>query len=1042
MQNASIVKNIQVNKFDLFANDNSPQRICALNFAVDVGAEVLQGRSAQAKSILLVLDISGSMAGAPLTQAKQALNELVGFLCDNNLGQDITFITFNTETNVISCAGRTREQIAQIINMTQAGGGTDFIKCFTALTNWFNSHANQNAGIVFFTDGLDGFMQQGYFGPVQAYNPAQRKEQLAVALQTLRTTIAKKSLATEVHSLGFSKDHDAVLLESITSCGTVKGNFRFIPETSMISEGVRSVCENITDTNVSATLAVQFHQQSRLTNYPIYLLSTEEVGRFTGYVFLPVTADTVQSCTLQIKVGKNEETHVVVPNAAPQSAALAAEDNIRLIEALVMYTKERVLKHTTAFGRNDPQANIKQARLEVEFLSQQLEAARERIHKITAAVMQLGRGAIKVSARDTRKRLLTLCGEASDLLSQFYNALLTNKFTNAEIATITTLAYKNINKQGLRKKMDQRLSENEEKLRADDVEIEKYVAQLDFAALAEQRRAELEEAGTCLFSHMNFLEAMQEGSCLCLGVDISRPEAAIADASQVRVNGIASSLISDTSFDEALEFTLRKNNGAGPSIAFAKGTMGADDAILVGSARERITAVMPLYLCPEHWTVARKRMKWCLGFLATADKLGYTFQQMTTVPFLVLYKVVQDWLARPSEHTNKILQLVLRTCRAIIEDFKLEITTMTDYSASTAARTKDVRANNALYCAQLLALNSTTQADTRRFCLALCEEELRRHAKELDDAMLFTILGGPLARNLYVVPHVEAFTKEQERNALEQTRRMSSGLGQGIRLSLGMPAMEATVDDLINFNQAVRVTDPLDTLEKDYILNCNSILPGSQLMFEKYCRPLMEFLYGTKLVQAADVPIELLKMAEDPLQVVAMLIQNSQHIKNMVRSASMAEGKYWDFLCPVVGAMRARQYLYDMLRTLIKQMRAAECAAVAVRFAANISGDRAGIFARTDDIYEAAGALKDAMQGTNLMTFVRALYYNSNVPLIKEKIRMLLTGQFRGIKLIADVSREAVDGYIVWRPCKQNRNRLMRAANLTFTEWDLLKIPE
>jgi hypothetical protein len=461
---------------------------------------------------------------------------------------------------------------------------------------------------------------------------------------------------------------------------------------------------------------------------------------------------------------------------------------------------------------------------------------------------------------------------------------------------------------------------------------------------------------------------------------------------------------------------------------------------------------MPLYICPEHWQVARKRLKWCLGYLATADKLGYTFQQMVTVPFLVLYAVVENWLTQPTEHNTKIMQLVMDTCVALLRDFQPTITTMAEYIARTDVRTKDAISNNTLYCAQLLALTrasdkygaaETHSVTARRFCLALCEEELRRRCKELEDPEVFNLLGGPTVHQLYIQPYVEAFAKEQAQQALEQTRRMSSGLGLRIRRLLSEDAATTTVVNTMEGAKPAEADslDPLNVLEQEYPLEKACSLRNFERaagIFNHHCQPLMRFLGQLQL--APNVPLNLADLAPDPLQIIAMLLQNAEHIKNMVRSAALAEGKYVDFLSAADGAVLARQYLYARLRSIIKNMRAAECATVAARYAASSNVNRATLFARTDDIYEAAGALEGAMLGTNFMSFARALQ-EGPCPLAKEKIKMLLTGQFRGIKLIKDVSRDAVDGYIRWHPCKQNRNRLMRAANITLSEFDELRTP-
>lgn len=49
-----------------------------------------------------------------------------------------------------------------------------------------------------------------------------------------------------------------------------------------------------------------------------------------------------------------------------------------------------------------------------------------------------------------------------------------------------------------------------------------------------------------------------------------------------------------------------------------------------------VTALVPIFICKEHWEVAKLLMKPCLGFLATGEPLGYTFSQTQNIPFMVL----------------------------------------------------------------------------------------------------------------------------------------------------------------------------------------------------------------------------------------------------------------------------------------------------------------------------------------------------------------------------------------------------------------------
>lgn len=60
-----------------------------------------------------------------------------------------------------------------------------------------------------------------------------------------------------------------------------------------------------------------------------------------------------------------------------------------------------------------------------------------------------------------------------------------------------------------------------------------------------------------------------------------------------------------------------------------------------GLGNELITGAMPLYLFPEHWAIARRRIAPIFGLMTTLDIMGFNYEQYMTVPFLVLMKASQ-----------------------------------------------------------------------------------------------------------------------------------------------------------------------------------------------------------------------------------------------------------------------------------------------------------------------------------------------------------------------------------------------------------------
>jgi len=78
---------------------------------------------------------------------------------------------------------------------------------------------------------------------------------------------------------------------------------------------------------------------------------------------------------------------------------------------------------------------------------------------------------------------------------------------------------------------------------------------------------------------------------------------------------------------------------------------------------------MPLFLCPEHWSIASQYIKPIIGWDVTIDPLGYDYNQLRTVPFLILTRALIEKNDNPdSEFYSRVFGWVLDTCVQILRD--------------------------------------------------------------------------------------------------------------------------------------------------------------------------------------------------------------------------------------------------------------------------------------------------------------------------------------------------------------------------------------
>ena len=296
--------------------------------------------------------------------------------------------------------------------------------------------------------------------------------------------------------------------------------------------------------------------------------------------------------------------------------------------------------------------------------------------------------------------------ETKELITEFYEKLKdfqSGQINNDKVAALNAMAYRKVTKKALQRKLDARTQNNIGVInKAYDV-VKDATSKMNFNELQEKYGGLAEKIGSCVFSASNFIEALKEDDCLCLTYDVGRSQAAIMDPTQIVIKDVFPTYITVSSFMFSAEYALKANSEA--HGGFQKSAQGE---IVKGIARESITGVLPLYICPEHWTVAKQLMKPALGWTVTLDPLGYAFSQVKTVPFMVLCKLYN---MPPSEFTEFQIKLVEDTCMEIIKDasnpkneirLNEEVTKLFEgYLKDPLVRTIDSIANNQVFLLQL-----------------------------------------------------------------------------------------------------------------------------------------------------------------------------------------------------------------------------------------------------------------------------------------------------------------------------------------------------
>ena len=96
-----------------------------------------------------------------------------------------------------------------------------------------------------------------------------------------------------------------------------------------------------------------------------------------------------------------------------------------------------------------------------------------------------------------------------------------------------------------------------------DKEVKDIVAKADFDELRKKNQKVVDAIGECPISCTDAIDALADGDCMCIGLEIERPEEAIADPSRLVVKDIFPTYLTADSFLQSAEFKIKSMGGKG-----------------------------------------------------------------------------------------------------------------------------------------------------------------------------------------------------------------------------------------------------------------------------------------------------------------------------------------------------------------------------------------------------------------------------------------------------------------------------------------------
>jgi len=902
------------------------------------------------KYVLIVLDTSGSMSGSKIKTCIEAISEVIKMLFANSDSPKVDLITFTNSPKFYSLQNKSLEECLKIVSGISAWGGTNFIPVFNMIEDLLTKATNAVKNV--FSSGSEAeaeasAAQKAKFDEFAVVflsdGQAESLDQLQPYIQKLKQIASSKLSSAEFHTLGFGSDHDARLLEEMTKAMPTQGSFQYIKESSEIGDSIEAVSGFLVEKRLTSSVKFGKDNQEKRVNF----ISKKDKARapgmesyWEGIVCLNTGLSDFEAMkdnfNLSIKYEENY-LNLAVPLVFKKAEGKSAE-----ILHNCAFINEELKRISDAIIAGSDKFDAKKA----EEYRDQVAGYRVMLNELVRDIWKM-----KIDERKTAIETTRDLNEYMDQIGELLRAAANKGLTNDQIASINALAYRQVTKKSNLKTLDKRSLQNVDLLNQVHEKSKEISEKVDEKQLSEKYKDLIEKIGCCALNLTDMAETLKAGDCLCVTFDIGRPEVAIQDASRIIIKQIYPSIICASAFLDSIKYsmTLNPNNSGGFDTSFPGN-------IVKGASNETITAALPVYFCPEHWECASQYMKPILGWDVTVDPLGYDYNQVRTVPFLLLIKSLYQKHDNPNEFNTRVSEWLLETCCQILKD---EVASNAEnnltekvksiwekYETDGTVRGIEVVQNSNVflsyvYCLQHMGiLKQETQESFLKKARYMIEEEMRRRQ---DKAKVWN--GSQIRKNIRKIlnldteKYVEALLKEQgektEETKKDETETSAEPIedriaklvsiyesakaegtkkyeakSKGAREAQNKEKAEENKEKNEEKNIDFKITVPSEFVEKvvKLGLKTENIFPqdfekleGTQKEYgtqglQSY-EGAMKFISGwSKLLKFENPHLEKIQNigVETPLQLFALHIQNKIHHKNSTRLEAFEKGTYSD----------------------------------------------------------------------------------------------------------------------------------------------------
>lgn len=875
------------------------------------------------------------------------------------------------------------------------------------------------------------------------------------------------------HCIGFARNHDVRVLNALANCGSSPGTFQY----AEASDKLQNCVEQLVDVLSARVFSCTIFKRSNATAQRIHFSGDGIARTFLG-------PEDISTGTIKASI---KDTYVTF-----DLQEMTEDTHLQSIVELFIHDIQTKLESSadTVFVKNPSM--------------EALTTCTERIAEMEMHIQQTVKKAYRVK-KGEREPLVTRCMELTALVDALRARIalaVTGSLKDSQIAEWRDLASRpRLSNRRANKELDKRAITNSNILDESLSAIKTMVQTMDLDNASVP--ADVQENCVCVYTLNRPVDALREGDCMALTLQVRRSEAAIFDPNQLVVDAIGVSFLTCDTFFETSALAKRyseadtvdpsaislksperassetittasktvapqSSTAASWSGGFDKSTAGS---LIKGVGAENINGILPLYLFEEHWKVAKIKMKPVLGYMCTLDVTGYTASQVTIVPFLVMYKALQNLMERADDHNKFIHRIVLETCRAIYEPRKAlreDVKKLyADYIQNPARRVADVVPRTCTFLMHLyLALlvgdipGELVKQQFSDFRNAIAEETLRRAVRNMEalpDSI--ALYGIDEARDISTP--VDEYDRKMHQmkqdtgvsNASIKFRMLADALSGKTKL----PAQTDLASDMVALSVTPKEEPGVGLSPHQHDAMTASWNPCSIKFVNRVIAnvnvqllPVLRVLEHITGITTTENPFETMSH----MSRLAAVVQCFEQRKQADRLDAVEKGKWIDFFREGADGA-ARAFLNVRADKAIANARQAVINQILSVRNSNNANQSAFSFVQTKDLDEAAGLLLEECAylgrrsfGAFLSTFqttgtpaktTRALIAtDASVELAIRKLEMFILGEYRGVMLRRDRQQKRIEPR--WMPSKKNMFRIWTTYRDIMTEDDFARI--